>query len=93
MGEQEELGQLAEADGRSGEAEGNSDRDAIVQSLGDQIQSATAGPSRRRRLCLSAVDVAARQPLGSDVEGLVVELESLRQALEESEGNRPAAGL
>ena len=106
--------QLAEAERRSGTTRGASgDRDATVQSLRNQLQSAerlarVADDARDRlrrlnaqldesvaravELSLSAVDVAALQPLGSDVEGLVGELESLRQALEETEGNRPAAG-
>ncbi len=106
--------QLAEAEGHSPGAEPSSDRNAIVQSLRNQLQSAerlarVADDARDRlrrlnaqldetvaraiELSLSAVDVAALQPLGSDVEGLVNELESLRQALEETEGNRPAAGF
>jgi hypothetical protein len=47
--------------------------------------------ARAVELSLSSADLTALQPLGSDVENVVSELESLRQALEESEGGATGA--
>ena len=48
--------------------------------------------ARAVELSLSAADIGALQPLGSDVENVVGELESLRQALEETGGQTGQAG-
>ena len=56
-----------------------------LRRLGAQLNEAVA---RAVELSLSADDVGAFQPLGSDVESLVGELESLRLALDET--SRPA---
>jgi len=58
-------------------------RDALdrLRRLNAQLNEAVA---RAVELSLGPADVGALQPLGADVDGVVAELESLRQALEES---------
>lgn len=59
-----------------------------LQRLNAELAEAVA---RAVELSLSAADAGALQPLGSDVENVVSELETLRQALEET-GGQPGAG-
>ena len=60
-----------------------------LQRLNAELAEAVA---RAVELSLSAADAGALQPLGSDVENVVGELESLRQALEETGGQPGQAG-
>jgi hypothetical protein len=60
-----------------------------LQRLNAELAEAVA---RAVELSLSAADAGAIQPLGSDVENVVGELESLRQALEETGGQGGQAG-
>jgi hypothetical protein len=57
------------------------DAETRLRRLNAQLDEAVA---RAVEVSLSASDITALQPLGSDVENLVGELESLRQALEET---------
>jgi len=70
--------QLASAERLAGVARDAQDR---LTRLAAQLNEAAA---RAVELSLKEPDVATLQPLGSDVEGLVGELESLRVALEET---------
>jgi hypothetical protein len=60
-----------------------------LQRLNAELAEAVA---RAVELSLSAVDIGALQPLGSDVENVVGELEALRLALEETGGQGRQAG-
>ena len=60
-----------------------------LQRLNAELAEAVA---RAVELSLSAADIGALQPLGSDVENVVGELEALRQALEETGGQAGQAG-
>ncbi|MDQ4098583.1 MAG: hypothetical protein M3144_12040 [Actinomycetota bacterium] len=60
-----------------------------LQRLNAELAEAVA---RAVELSLSAVDIGALQPLGSDVETVVGELEALRLALEETSGQGRQAG-
>jgi hypothetical protein len=78
--------QLESAERLAGVAEEARSR---LRRLNAQLDEAVA---RAIELSLSAADVAALQPLGSDVENLVSELESLRQALDDAGPGQAAAG-
>ncbi len=64
-----------------------------LRRLDAQLDEAVA---RAIELSLGSLDAGAIQPLGTDVDALVSELESLRQALDETGGlggaGRPSAG-
>lgn len=78
--------QLNSAQRLAGVAEDARER---LQRLNAELAEAVA---RAVELSVSAADAAALQPLGSDVENVVGELESLRQALEETGGSTGASG-
>jgi len=78
--------QLASADRLSTVARDAEDR---LRRLAAQLNEAVA---RAVELSLQGPDLGTLQPLGSDVDSLVGELESLRAALEETGGGRPAVG-
>jgi hypothetical protein len=69
---------------------------AVSEDARDRLQRLNAelaeAVARAVELSLSAVDIGALQPLGSDVENVVGELEALRLALEETGGQGRQAG-
>ena len=78
--------QLDSAERLAGVAQDARDR---LQRLNAKLAEAVA---RAVELSMSAADIGALQPLGSDVENVVGELEALRQALEETGGQTGQAG-
>jgi hypothetical protein len=78
--------QLDSAQRLAGVAQDARDR---LQRLNAELAEAVA---RAVELSLSAADIGALQPLGSDIENVVGELESLRQALEVTGGQAGQAG-
>ena len=78
--------QLDSAQRLAGVAQDARDR---LQRLNAELAEAVA---RAVELSLSAADIGALQPLGSDVENVVSELEALRQALEVTGGQPGQAG-
>jgi len=69
---------------------------SVAQDARDRLQRLNAelaeAVARAVELSMSAADIGAVQPLGSDVENVVGELEALRQALEETGGQPGQAG-
>ena len=75
--------QLASYQRLTGVAQNARDRLRRLNAQLDEVHS------RAVELSVSQADVAVLQPLGSDVETMVGDLEALRQALEESAGGAP----